>query len=124
MYNRLCYSVVAVEVVTMNAQYKKGALEICVLSQLVGEDRYGYELTENISRTMTIAGGTLYPILRKLKEDELVTTYLVDSGSGPARKYYRLTEKGRRRQVELKKEWEAFTHAVQSLIEVDANGTV
>lgn len=124
MYNSLCYSVVAVEVVTMNAQYKKGALEICVLSQLVGEDRYGYELTENISRTMTIAGGTLYPILRKLKEDELVTTYLVDSGAGPARKYYRLTEKGRRRQVELKKEWETFTHAVQSLIEIDANGTV
>ena len=106
---------------TMNAQYKKGALEICVLSQLVGEDRYGYELTENISRTMTIAGGTLYPILRKLKEDELVTTYLVDSGAGPARKYYRLTEKGRARQVQLKEEWEAFTHAVQSLIEVDVD---
>ncbi len=124
MYNSLCYSVAIVEVVTMNAQYKKGALEICVLSQLVGEDRYGYELTENISRTMTIAGGTLYPILRKLKEDELVTTYLVDSGAGPARKYYRLTEKGRARQVQLKEEWEAFTHAVQSLIEVDANDTV
>ena len=121
MYNSLCYSVAIVEVMTMNAQYKKGALEICVLSQLVGEDRYGYELTENISRTMTIAGGTLYPILRKLKEDELVTTYLVDSGAGPARKYYRLTEKGRARQVQLKEEWEAFTHAVQSLIEVDVD---
>ena len=121
MYNSLCYSVAVVEVMTMNAQYKKGALEICVLSQLVGEDRYGYELTENISRTMTIAGGTLYPILRKLKEDELVTTYLVDSGAGPARKYYRLTEKGRARQVQLKEEWEAFTHAVQSLIEVDVD---
>ena len=121
MYNSLCYSVAIVEVMTMNAQYKKGALEICVLSQLVGEDRYGYELTENISRTMTIAGGTLYPILRKLKEDELVTTYLVDSGAGPARKYYRLTEKGRAKQVQLKEEWEAFTHAVQSLIEVDVD---
>ena len=124
MYNSLCYSVVVVEVVTMNAQYKKGALEICVLSQLVCEDRYGYELTENISKTMTIAGGTLYPILRKLKEDELVTTYLVDSGAGPARKYYRLTQKGRARQIQLKEEWEEFTHAVQSLIEVEASETV
>lgn len=124
MYNSLCYSVAVVEVVTMNAQYKKGALEICVLSQLVGGDRYGYELTENISKTMTIAGGTLYPILRKLKEDEFVTTYLVDSGAGPARKYYRLTQKGRARQIQLKEEWEEFTHAVQSLIEVDANDTV
>ena len=124
MYNSLCYSVAVVEVVTMNAQYKKGALEICVLSQLVGGDRYGYELTENISKTMTIAGGTLYPILRKLKEDEFVTTYLVDSGAGPARKYYRLTQKGRARQIQLKEEWEEFTHAVQSLIEVEASETV
>ena len=108
----------------MNAQYKKGALEICVLSQLVCEDRYGYELTENISKTMTIAGGTLYPILRKLKEDEFVTTYLVDSGAGPARKYYRLTQKGRARQIQLKEEWEEFTHAVQSLIAVEASETV
>lgn len=105
----------------VNAQYKKGALEICVLSQLVGQDRYGYELTENISKTMTIAGGTLYPILRKLKEDDLVTTYLVDTGSGPARKYYRLTEKGRARQIQLKEEWESFTRAVQTLMECNTN---
>ena len=63
-------------------------------------------------------------IVRKLKEDEFVTTYLVDSGAGPARKYYRLTQKGRARQIQLKEEWEEFTHAVQSLIEVEASETV
>ena len=61
----------------MNTQFKKGALELCVLSQLVRGDKYGYELTERISGKMSIAGGTLYPILRKLKEDDYVTTYLV-----------------------------------------------
>ncbi len=101
----------------MNTQFKKGALELCVLSQLIQGEKYGYELTERISVEMSIAGGTLYPILRKLKEDDYVTTYLVESESGPARKYYRLTEKGIEYQKALRKEWEAFTQAVKSLIE-------
>ncbi len=101
----------------MNTQLKKGALELCVLSQLVKSDKYGYELTERISAEMSIAGGTLYPILRKLKEEEYVTTYLVESDSGPARKYYRLTDKGRRHQEEVRQEWEDFNRAVGRLIE-------
>ena len=100
----------------MNAQFKKGALEICVLSQLAQGDKYGYELTERISEEMSIASGTLYPILRKLKADEYVTTYLVESESGPARKYYKLTEKGYRYQEELLKEWKEFIEAVARLI--------
>ena len=100
----------------MNAQFKKGALEICVLSQLAQGDKYGYELTERISEEMSIASGTLYPILRKLKADEYVTTYLVESESGPARKYYKLTEKGSRYQEELLKEWKEFIEAVERLI--------
>lgn len=101
----------------MNTQFKKGALELCVLSQLIQGDKYGYELTEKISGEMSIAGGTLYPILRKLKEDAYVTTYLVESESGPARKYYRLTEKGRQYQQAVRKEWEDFTQAVNKLME-------
>lgn len=101
----------------MNTQFKKGALELCVLSQLVGADKYGYELTERILEEMSIAGGTLYPILRRLKEETYVTTYLVESESGPARKYYRLTEKGREYQRQLRQEWEAFTEAVGKLID-------
>lgn len=100
----------------MNTQFKKGALELCVLSQLVGGDKYGYELTERISAEMSIAGGTLYPILRRLKEEDYVTTYLVESESGPARKYYRLTEKGKEYQSDVKREWEEFIRAVNRLI--------
>lgn len=100
----------------MNTQFKKGALELCVLSQLVESDKYGYELTERISAEMSIAGGTLYPILRRLKEEAYVTTYLVESESGPARKYYRLTDKGREYQAGVKMEWKEFIRAVNSLI--------
>ena len=100
----------------MNTQFKKGALELCVLSQLVRGDKYGYELTERISGQMSIASGTLYPILRKLKEEDYVTTYLVESESGPARKYYRLTDKGRQYQISVKQEWETFINAVNRIM--------
>ncbi len=87
-----------------------------MLSQLVGGDKYGYELTEKISGVMSIASGTLYPILRKLKADDYVVTYLVESESGPARKYYKLTDKGKQYQTDVRQEWEAFASAVNQLI--------
>jgi len=100
----------------MNAQFKKGALELCVLSQLVEKNQYGYELTETISEQITVATGTLYLILRRLREESLVDTYLVESLEGPARKYYRLTDKGIKYQNELKKEWYDFVNKVAKLI--------
>ena len=101
----------------MNAQLKKGALEVCVLSQLAKGDKYGYELTEVISQEMTIAVGTLYPILKRLKDDLYVDTYLVESDGGPAHKYYHLTEKGQIYQQKLKQEWEDFVLAMKKLLD-------
>lgn len=99
----------------MNPQLKKGVLELCVLSQLTDGDKYGYELTELISREMSLAAGTLYMILKRLKEEQYVDTYLVESDSGPARKYYHLTEKGYGYLEEKSKEWQAFTEMVDRL---------
>ena len=53
----------------MNPQYKKGVLELCVLSLLRQQDRYGYEISEFLSKYIDIADGTVYPLLRKLKAD-------------------------------------------------------
>lgn len=100
----------------MNAQFKKGALELCVLSQLVREDRYGYQLTDAISQEMSIAPGTLYLVLKRLKEEESVETYLVESEEGPARKYYHLTEAGHEKQKQLTQEWNEFVAAVGRLL--------
>ena len=100
----------------MNTQFKKGALELCVLSKLAGSDRYGYDLTEEISSDMTIATGTLYLILKRLKDEEHVSTYLRESENGPARKYYYLTDSGRQYQEELKAEWKSFVSAVNNII--------
>ena len=58
----------------MNIQYKKGVIELCILSILSKKDMYGYELSEYISQKIDIADGTVYPILRKLKADGFVKT--------------------------------------------------
>ena len=106
----------------MNAQFKKGALELCVLSQLKHADRYGYQLTDAVSQEMAIAPGTLYLVLKRLKEEALVETYLVESDEGPARKYYHLTEAGRAHQMQLEQEWKEFVAAVDRLIAAQQKG--
>ena len=100
----------------MNTQFKKGALELCVLSQLKNADKYGYELTETISQEMELATGTLYLILKRLKDEDYVDVYSVESEGRPARKYYHLTQKGLKYQQTLCKEWKDFTAAVDRLI--------
>lgn len=105
----------------MNAQFKKGVLELCVLSYLNRRDAYGYELAEKISQSIEIAEGTLYPLLRKLKNDGLCETYLSDESGGPPRKYYRLTEKGRQAGQKLRWEWESFARSVALFMEEDGD---
>jgi len=100
----------------VNAQFKKGALELCVLAMLLDDDKYGYELTDEISKNLEIAPGTLYLVLKRLKDDDLVTTYLKESDNGPARKYYHLSDAGRTYTNELKNEWMAFVKAVESIV--------
>lgn len=101
----------------MDAQFKKGVLEICVLSQLKNADRYGYELTEAISQKIDVTAGTLYLVLRRLKNNGYVETYLRESASGPARKYYHLTDRGHQAQEAKEKEWRAFTASVGELLD-------
>lgn len=79
----------------MNIQYKKGVLELCVLSLLKKHDCYGYEISDYLSSRIDIADGTVYPILRKLKSEGLVSTYMQEESGGPPRKYYSLTSLGR-----------------------------
>lgn len=100
----------------MNIQFKKGVLELCVLSQLVQGDRYGYDLASDLSRSVEISDGTIYPVLRRLKSDGYVTTYLRESSEGPPRKYYQLTESGGKFRLELNREWNQFVTSVQHFV--------
>jgi len=119
MYNTLCYDVANLtggnEV--MNIQFKKGVLELCVLTLLIRKDRYGYELVNEISRNISISEGTIYPLLRRLKNDGYVTTYLEESKEGAPRKYYKLTADGRKMEKELREEWLTFVKKVNIFLE-------
>ena len=105
----------------MNTQYKKGVLELCVLALLRQRDCYGYEISEILSRRVDIADGTVYPILRKLKADGLLTTYLQEESGGPPRKYYKLTELGRETYQNDRAEYLSFAQSVRTLLEDENN---
>lgn len=100
----------------MNIQFKKGALELCVLAVLSEKDYYGYELVQAISASIDIAEGTVYPLLRRLHKEGHFETYIQESEEGPARKYYRITKKGRGYLDTLREEWRSFVRGVENLI--------
>jgi PadR family transcriptional regulator PadR len=100
----------------VNVQYKKGVLELCVLSLLDRGDRYGYEISESISGMIDISDGTIYPILRKLKSDGMVTTYLSEESGGPPRKYYKMTRLGKEEYRRMADEWFRFVESVNAIV--------
>lgn len=100
----------------MNAQFKRGIVELCVLSELVQEDMYGYSIINNISEHLDVNENTIYPILRRLTKDGFFTTYLKESNIGAARKYYRVTEKGFNYYLELRESWDQFIGGVYTIL--------
>lgn len=105
----------------MNIQYKKGVLELCVLSLLLKEDRYGYDISEHLLKLIDISDGTIYPILRKLKSEGLVTAYLSEESGGPPRKYYSITGLGKKEYRKSKAEWLLFVNTVINMLEDESN---
>lgn len=100
----------------MNSQFKKGVLDLCVLAMLQKGDSYGYDLADTLSKKIQVADGTVYPILRKLAGEGLVTTYLKESQNGPPRKYYHLTDDGTARLEKDREEWKEFATAVNGIV--------
>lgn len=79
-------------------QARKGLVEVCVLRALAGRECYAYELVKALVDVpgLGLSEGTIYPLLSRLRVQGLVTTRLEESTEGPARKYYTLTDEGRR----------------------------
>jgi PadR family transcriptional regulator PadR len=79
-------------------QVRKGLLELCILTALVEEERYGYELVKALVGIpgLAVTEGTIYPLLSRLKLAGFITSRIEESSAGPARKYYSLTREGRR----------------------------
>ena len=77
----------------MDPQMKKGVLDPLVLAILKEGDTYGYKLSEQVSGIMHVAETALYPVLRRLEAQEMLSTYS-EQHNGRLRKYYRITEMG------------------------------
>ena len=102
---------------TIEIQLKKGVLTLCVLALLNRHDSYAYEIASTLSDAIDMGEGTIYPLMRRMQSDGLVETYLVESPSGPSRKYYRLTDAGRRALGTQTTEWRTFAQAVESVLD-------
>ena len=100
----------------MNAQFKKGVLELIVLLSVNKKDMYGYELIEEVSKVVDVNDGTIYPLLKRLTNEKYFETYLVESNEGPSRKYYKMTSLGQKRLNELNQSWINFSDSVNKFI--------
>ena len=97
------------------AQMRKGVLEYCILNLLAGKDAYASDLIDELkSARMIVVEGTLYPLLTRLKNAEMLGYRWEESTSGPPRKYYTLTDKGREVLKELEATWDDLVHAVKN----------
>lgn len=89
----------------MDAQLKRGLLEVCVLKALSGGDSYGYKIIKDLSGCIALSESTLYPILRRLETAGMLTVYTSEH-DGRLRKYYRITDDGRARLSNFGAEWQ------------------
>ena len=101
---------------SLQIQLKKGVLEMCVLALLSKGDNYAYDIASRMAEAVGMGEGTIYPLMRRMQNDGLVTTYLVESASGPPRKYYKLTRTGANVLKAQITDWIAFEAAVRKIL--------
>jgi PadR family transcriptional regulator, regulatory protein PadR len=102
---------------SIQVQLRKGALELCVLAVLSRGESYGYEIASTLVAAVNMGEGTIYPLMRRMQNDGLVSTRIVESSNGPPRKYYRLTSLGRTAFEAHRRDWRALAAAVDRLLE-------
>ena len=100
-------------------QLLRGVLDLCLLSVIEDEPAYGYEMTRRLrSRGLSIVGeGSIYPLLARLERTGLVESYRAPSNGGPPRKYYRVSQAGRRALAAGVAEWRSARDAVDAVLE-------
>lgn len=98
------------------AQMRKGILELCILSVLSEGEKYASEILDVLKNAqMLVVEGTIYPLLTRLKNDQLLQYRWEESVSGPPRKYYNLTEQGKETLAELQSSWNELVESVSHI---------
>lgn len=120
----VCYIIVSnryyilVEEQMKQTQLLKGILEGCVLSVLLEEKTYGYELVQQLIQSgfTDLSAGTVYPLLQKLEKQGMIAGELLPSPDGPNRKYYSVTSDGQERLKEFEEQWLNLSQIVNHII--------
>lgn len=99
----------------MTFQIGSALLDACVLAIVYKEDTYGYKLTQEVKSVMSVSESTLYPVLRRLLRDGYVKTYDQEH-LGRNRRYYCLSDTGRKRYTEYCQEWTLFSSKIDTLL--------
>ncbi|MCO1580144.1 PadR family transcriptional regulator [Crossiella sp. SN42] len=103
------------------AQLRRGVIEHCVLALLARGPRYGFDLVRELAAKQGLGTteGTIYPLLSRLRKEELLETSWQPSDQGPPRRYYELTEQGRTALEGFRRHWRGFSAAVDQVLEGD-----
>lgn len=97
------------------SQIKRGTLEFCILSMISQRPTYGYEIISALEKypILTAKENTIYPLLRRLMKENLLSSYWQESVEGlPPRKYYEITAKGQNYLAAISKEWTGLVDAI------------
>ncbi len=98
------------------AQMRKGVLEYCILLVLDGKPLYASDIIKGLKEAkMIVVEGTLYPLLTRLKNTGFLAYRWEESTQGPPRKYYELTDSGRKFLSELEESWTELVDAVEQV---------
>ncbi len=104
------------DVNNVKSQMRKGMLEYCIMLLLHKEPAYASDIIQKLKEAkLIVVEGTLYPLLTRLKKDDLLGYEWIESTQGPPRKYYRLTEKGEEILRELELSWRELNETVEHL---------
>ncbi|MDR1412713.1 MAG: PadR family transcriptional regulator [Actinomycetes bacterium] len=102
-------------------QLGSALLDGCVLAVLSRGDAYGYALTQNIKKVVSVSESTLYPILRRLQKDGFLATY-DEPFNGRNRRYYQITATGRDRLETTRTAWATFKENIDSIFGGETDG--
>ncbi len=102
----------------MDAQLKRGVLDVCVLAAIKNEDSYGYKIIKDLKPVVSLSESTLYTILKRLEESSMLIVRSLEF-EGRLRKYYHITDLGLKRLEDFKNEWKEIMEIYSFIVEGD-----
>ena len=105
----------------MDAQLKRGLLDVCVLAAIKNEESYGYQIIKDMKPHLEMSESTLYTILKRLEAAGLLTVRTAEH-EGRLRKYYRITGAGLQRIAEFRDEWKAILSIYRFVTKEEEDG--